>query len=219
VQSELHPFPDYSRPELRADFAVHVAGALLGIVAVTWLMIAAIGTTAGAVTASLGVYSFGLLAMLGASAAYNITRPGRAKAWLRRLDHAMIYVMIAGTYTPFALYAVRGRAGVFLCIAVWTAALAGIVLKTCFPRRLEWFGFGLYLGMGWMIVGVIGRIYANLQRLSFALLIAGGVVYTAGSVIHHMRRLKFHNAIWHAMVLLAATTHFVAIAHQFVGVI
>ncbi len=172
----------------------------------------------GPVAASLGVYSFGLLAMLGASAAYNMTQPGRMKAWLRRLDHAMIYVMIAGTYTPFAIYAVRGKSGVLLCAVVWIAALAGIVLKTGFPRRLEWLGFGLYLGMGWMVVAFIGRVYANLQTASFVLLIVGGVIYTLGSAILHMRKLRFHNAIWHAMVLLAAATHFVAIAHQFVGV-
>jgi hemolysin III len=216
MQPEQHAFPSYTRAERLADSIIHVAGTALGIFAVGWLMFIASGATAAPVRASLGVYAFGLLAMLGASAAYNMTRPGRVKAWLRRLDHAMIYVMIAGTYTPFALYAVRGETGIVLCAVVWAAALGGIVLKTGFPRRLEWVGFGLYLGMGWMVVAVIGRIYANLQAASFALLVTGGAIYTLGSVVHHMRRLRFHNAIWHAMVVLAAATHFAAIAYQFV---
>ncbi|HEX7775135.1 MAG TPA: hemolysin III family protein [Parvibaculum sp.] len=215
MQTDRHSFPVYSSAEKLIDSIVHVAGIVLGLFAVGWLMFIASGSTAAPVRASLGIYGFGLLAMLGASAAYNMTRPGRIKAWLRRLDHAMIYVMIAGTYTPFALYAVRGKAGVALCAVVWAAALVGIVLKTGFPRRLEWLGFGLYLGMGWMVVAVIGRVYANLQGANFALLVAGGAIYTLGSAIHHMSRLKFHNAIWHALVLVAAATHFVAIADQF----
>lgn len=212
---EMNIFPTYSKAEVAADAVVHVLGISLGVGAVIWLLLSAWqGGSPGART-SFVIYGFGLIGMLCASAAYNMTPACRAKELLRRFDHAMIYVMIAGTYTPFALLAVGGVRGAVLCAIIWSAALAGIVLKVGFPRRFEWAGFALYLGMGWMVVAVIDRVFAALSSLSFTLLLAGGVVYTLGSGIHLMQRLRFHNALWHTMVLAAAAAHFIAIAGQF----
>ncbi len=215
MDDEWNIFPSYSRTEVVADAVIHVLGVALGICAVVWLLSSSWRIALPGVRPSLAIYGFGLIGMLGASAAYNMTPSGRMKEVLRRLDHAMIYVMIAGSYTPFALIAVGGPLGTALCAVVWSAALAGIVLKLGFPRRFEWVGFGLYLGMGWMIVAVIDRVFAALSGLSFVLLVVGGVIYTLGSGIHLMERLRFHNAIWHALVLVAAGAHFVAIAGQF----
>ena len=212
---EMDIFPAYSKAEIVADAIVHVLGVALGAGAVGWLLVSSWQGAAVDVRASLAIYGVGLIGMLGASAAYNMTPSCRAKELLRRLDHAMIYVMIAGTYTPFALLAVGGLRGAVLCAVIWMAALAGIFLKVVRPRRFEWLGFGLYLGMGWMVVAVIDRVFAALSGPSFTLLIAGGVVYTLGSGIHLMRRWRFHNAIWHGFVLAAAAAHFVAIAGQF----
>lgn len=212
---EMDIFPSYSKAEIVADGVIHVLGVALGAGAVIWLLLSSWGAVPPGAWTSLSVYGFGLIGMLGASAVYNLTPTCRAKEWLRRLDHAMIYVMIAGTYTPFALLAVGGLRGAVLCAIIWSAALAGIVLKIFLPRRFEWVGFALYLGMGWMVVAVIDRVFAALSSLSFTLLLAGGVVYTLGSGIHLMQRLRFHNALWHTMVLAAAAAHFVAIAGQF----
>lgn len=207
---QTHHFPQYDAAESAVDAIVHLAGVALSVPGVAWL----IGTAPS--DASLWIYGAGLIAMLGASAAYNMTGPGPLKAWFRRIDHAVIYVMIAGTYTPLALLAIGGAQGRLLCVLAWGAALAGTILKLGFPRRLEWLGFALYLAMGWMVVAFIGRVHAALQGASFALLVAGGVIYTLGSAVHLMTKLRFHNAVWHALVLVAAALHFAAIANAFV---
>ena len=207
-----NPFPVYSRAEFLADAAIHVLGITAALAAVAWLLLRSWHGVRPGILLSLLIYCGGLLGMLSASAAYNITPASPAKAILRRLDHAMIYVMIAGTYTPFALAAIGGGQGQALAITSWSAAVLGIVLKVGFPGRIEWFGFALYLGMGWMVVVVIKQVFQALSITSFTLLICGGVIYTLGAAVHCMHRLRFHNAYWHALVVIAVTSHFAAVA-------
>lgn len=152
--------------------------------------------------------------MLAASAAYNLVPPGRVKARLRRLDHAMIFVAIAATYTPFTLEILQPPIGPATCALVWTVAAAGALLKLAFYHHVERLSLALYLGMGWLLVLVIRPLVDALPSPELALLLAGGLVYSAGALLHtYGRRLKFHNAIWHAMVLAAAGLHCAAIAH------
>ncbi len=186
-----------------------------GIAAAAWLILT-VGLPATAkVSATLLVYSAGLVGMLGASAAYHLARPGRVKERLRRLDHAMIFVMIAGTYTPFAVNVLPGREGVVLCGAAWAIAAGGVALKLLFPRRLERLSLVLYLGMGWMVLSVLPSLVARTALDVLALLVLGGVVYSIGSVIHSLRRVRFQNAIWHVLVLLGAALHLAALSLQF----
>jgi hemolysin III len=209
-----HPgnaFPVYSRAEFLADATIHVLGVTAALAAVAWLLLRSWHGVRPGILLSLLIYCSGLLGMLSASAAYNITPASPAKAILRRLDHAMIYVMIAGTYTPFALAAIGGGQGLALAIISWSAAVLGIVLKVGFPGRIEWFGFALYLGMGWMVVVVINQVFQALSITSFMLLICGGVIYTLGAAVHCMHRLRFHNAYWHGLVVIAVTSHFAAV--------
>ncbi len=167
--------------------------------------------------ATLLVYSFGLLGMLAASAAYHLARPGRLKSVLRRLDHAMIFVMIAGSYTPFALNALGPGLGVPLCIGVWAVAALGVTLKLSCPLRFERLSLALYLGMGWMLLVVIRSLIASLPEEVLLLLLAGGIVYSLGAAVHATERLRFHNAVWHAMVLIAAGLHLAAVSRVLAG--
>jgi hemolysin III len=205
-------FPSYTAAEAAADRVVHLVGLPAAIAATAWL-IASTGPAATVKqTATLLTYGFGLIGMLAASAAYNFARPGRAKALLRRIDHAMIFVMIAGSYTPFALNALRSRLGIPLCAAVWGLAAVGVLLKLACYQRVARVSLALYLGMGWLLLVVIRPLVAALPGEVLALLLAGGIVYSVGSLVHVRDRLPFHNAIWHAMVLVAAGLHLAAVA-------
>jgi hemolysin III len=205
-------FPDYTKTERWVDGFVHVLGLIAAPLAVIWLFVHAGPsiTTGRIITGS--VYSFGLIGMLYASALYNLTRAGRLKSIFRRLDHAMIYVMIAGTYTPLSLTALRPGLGIPLCAVVWSLAAIGVALKLVRPYRYERVSLFLYLGMGWLILPLLPPLIAALPGAVMALIVAGGLIYSAGTFIHTRAGLPFHNAVWHAMVVLAAGLHLIAIA-------
>ncbi|MCC7273275.1 MAG: hemolysin III family protein [Alphaproteobacteria bacterium] len=214
---EATTFHSYSPAERRADAAVHVLGVAFAILGGTWLIAATARAGDVGTTASVVVYCLGLAGMIGASAGFNLAPAGRVKALLRRVDHAMILVMIAGSYTPFAANLMPAGLGVPLCIAVWGLAAVGAVLAMGWPRWLQRWGVVLYLGAGWLILPLYEPISAALPPAVMTLLIAGGAVYSAGIVVHLSRWLPFHNALWHALVLAAAITHFVAMAIAFAG--
>lgn len=217
--TEIHShFPNYSRAERGLDNAVHLIGVPAGVIAAAWLLAEVCRNSGdGRLIASISVYAVGLIGMLGASAAYHLTRPGRAKELLRRADHAMIFVMIAGSYTPFALNVLLPPGGVVLCGIVWALAAIGITLKLVYPRRFERLSLALYLGMGWAMVFMIQPLIERLPGDSLSLLVGGGVVYSLGALIYTRRGLKFHTAVWHAMVLVAAALHVSALHAAFLA--
>lgn len=204
----------YSKFEARADAAVHVLGILFAINASLWLLWHVTGLPAAA---SVFVYCAGLLAMISFSAAYNLVPHGPPKQFLRRLDHAAIFIMIAATYTPFAVNRLAAPYGNIILVAIWLAASFGVAMKVLFPRRFEWLSLGLYLAMGWLILTVIRPLHAALGTTDFWLLMAGGIVYSAGVAFYVIDRIPYHKAIWHAFVLLAAVLHFAAISLEFAG--
>jgi hemolysin III len=163
---------------------------------------------------ALSVYSLGLLSMLIASGLYNLTpnHAARLKSALRRLDHAMIFVMIAGSYTPFAVIALRPALGVPLCLAIWVLAGIGVGLRLGRGRIYERISIMLYLGMGWLVLLVLPALAMTVSGQVIALLLLGGVVYSAGSLIHARVQIPFQNPIWHLMVVVAAGLHFAAVA-------
>lgn len=203
----------YSQIEHRADVSIHVAGALFAVNATAWLL-AHISGSATLVT-SVSIYCGGLLAMIFASAAYNLWPHGPAKQVLRRLDHSAIFLMIAATYTPFAANRLGGLAGSVILGTIWFCASGGIALKIVFPRRFETASMVLYIAMGWMIVTVINPLAASMAAVDFWLLVAGGIVYSLGIAFYVIERIPFHKAIWHGFVLVAAILHFSAIALEF----
>jgi hemolysin III len=123
--------------------------------------------------------------------------------------------MIAATYTPFAANRLGAPAGTIILAAIWLCASVGIALKLLFPRRFELASIALCIAMGWMIVMVIRPLRASVAAVDFWLLIAGGLVYSAGIAFYLIERIPFHKAIWHAFVLVAAVLHFTAIALEF----
>jgi len=201
---------DYDRAEIAVDGIVHVAGIVLGIVGAGVLIAFALhSTVTGSVSASI-VYSVGLLAMLGFSAAYNLWPISPAKWVLRRFDHSAIYLLIAATYTPFALQ-LKGLLAIGLLAWVWGVAAAGIVLKLVLPGRFDRLSILFYLLLSWSGVMLYEPISAVLSASTLWLLGAGGLLYTAGVAFHVWRSLRFQNAIWHAFVLGAAACHYTAV--------
>jgi len=207
-------FPDYTNAERVADRAVHIIGVPLGLVAGGVLMARAVVWGGLPIILSIALYVFGLAGMLLASAAYQMSPPGLAKERLRRLDRAMIFVMIAGTYTPISANVLYGRGGVLLCVIQWSLALLGIFITLRFPRRFERTMLGLYMAMGWMLLVLIHYCFSALRPGVLVLIFAGGLAYTVGAVIHTHGRLKFHNPVWHMLVLLAAGLQYAAIYIQ-----
>lgn len=203
----------YSDFEHRADTIVHVLGVLFAINASLWLLWHVTGLS---VAISVFIYCAGLLAMISASAAYHLTPHGPSKAFLRRLDHAAIFIMIAATYTPFAVNRLGAPYGTLILWAVWLSASFGVTMKVLFPRRFEIISIALYLAMGWLIVFVIQPLHESMSAADFWLLVGGGIVYSVGVVFYLIERIPYHRAIWHSFVLSAAVLHFSAISLEFV---
>lgn len=207
-------YPQYSRSEWLADAAVHGAGVIFAVAACIALAVALLPSRDALLWLALGLYGAGLLAMLSCSALYNLCGPGPWKALFRRFDHAAIFVMIAGTYTPFMLVAIGGAWGHGLLAFVWTVALCGVVVKLLWPGRFERLSVAAYLLLGWSIVVVIDPLFAAVSTVGLALLGAGGLLYSLGVVFHLWRRLPYQNAIWHGFVLAAAACHFTAVLRE-----
>jgi len=202
----------YSHAEHAADAIIHVAGVLFAINGGLWLLFHVTGLS---VVASVAIYCAGLFAMLTASAAYNLWPHGSMKDWLRRFDHAAIFIMIAGTYTPFAVNRLQQPVGELILALIWLGATIGVISKLLFPRRFEIASVALYLGLGWLIVTVIRPLSVAMAAVDFWLLMAGGFVYSAGVLFYLAERIPYHKVIWHGFVLVAVILHFTAIASEF----
>jgi hemolysin III len=174
---------------------------------------------AGRATAASAVYAGALAGLLGTSALYHrVTWQPRARAWLRRLDHSMIFVLIAGTYTPFALLVLDGSLSDIVLIGVWAGAAAGIVFTLLWVSAPKWLAAGAYVALGWFSIIAVPRITERAGAGALALLAVGGVAYTAGAVVYARRspdpnpEVFGYHEIFHLLVIGAAAAHFVAIA-------
>ncbi|WP_018261231.1 PAQR family membrane homeostasis protein TrhA [Methylobacterium sp. WSM2598] len=202
----------YSPRELLADGIVHVIGVTFAVIGGLALVVtAALARLHPGEKLSVGVYAAGLVAMLSVSAAYNMWPLGRRKWLLRRADHATIFLMIAGTYTP--LVALVGSGGVAwgLLAGIWLVAVAGMAIKVALPGRFDRLAVALYLALGWSGVAAYDSVIGQLVPDAFALLAGGGLLYSAGVIFHLWHRLPFQNAIWHGFVLAAAACHYGAV--------
>jgi hemolysin III len=202
----------YSRNEVRVDAAIHILGILFAINASLWLLAHVTGLS---VVVSVAIYCAGLLTMILASATYQLWHDGPAKEFLRRIDHAAIFLMIAATYTPFAANRLGHGTGPALLVAIWLCAMAGVILKLAFPRRFERLSVIFYLAMGWMILAVARPLSAALASVDLWLLAAGGLVYSAGVIFFLAERLPYHKPVWHTFVLAAVVLQFAAIVGEF----
>ncbi|MCA0928389.1 PAQR family membrane homeostasis protein TrhA [Ruegeria profundi] len=209
--------PAYTRAERVSDGVVHILGVALALMAVPVLItITAFLRTEPEAVLGVSIYGATLVMMLTFSALYNMVESDRWSNVLRRLDHSGIYVKIAGTYTPFVLLSAGQTPG--LLVGLWSSATIGSVLKLIDPSRFRWFGLFLYLMMGWAIVWAGQTMLAELSPTVIWLIIAGGVVYTAGVGFYLLERLPFHNTIWHVFVLTGSVLFFLAIFVRIVWV-
>jgi hemolysin III len=202
---------NYDRVELIADGIVHAIGVSLGLAGAIAIVVVAANSLHTAEISSIVVYSVGLLSMLGFSAAYNTWPVSRAKWVLRRFDHSAIFVMIAGTYTPFIAQMKGDLVAMGVLIGVWLTAVVGIILKLLLPGRFDRLAVVLYLLLGWSGAVVYEPVAAALPSLSIWLLAVGGALYSVGVVFYAWRSLRFQNVIWHAFVLVAACCHYSAV--------
>jgi hemolysin III len=206
---------DLPRPpscgERIADAWVHRLAIAAGLIGVIVLMAAAVPQGSLTLTVSLLVYSCGLLTMLICSALYNASRSPKHRDLLRRFDHAAIFVMIAGTYTPFLAMKIDGIWGQWLLVYVWVVAGAGAMLKLIWVNRFARLSVALYLFLGWTIIVAIEPLLASVSPPAIMLLIIGGVLYTIGMLFHLWDRLPYQQAIWHGFVAAAAVCHYTAI--------
>jgi len=195
-----------------ADGLVHLVGLIGATTGLAWLLTRLGPDTSAREMLALAVYAAGLIGMLTVSGLYNLAPPGRMKTGLRRLDHGMIYVMIAGSYTPFGLIALRPALGLPLCLMIWLLALGGIVSKLCRPVRNELISLALYLGLGWLALPLAPALYRALPASTLLILLAGGAAYSLGSIVYVRCRMPFHSAAWHAIIVFAAGLHLTAVA-------
>lgn len=202
----------HTKAERLADGCVHVVGILAGLAASVVMIALAAGVeaTPGRI-AALAVYCTALLAMLVCSALYNMGYFTRLRDHFRSADHCAIFVMIAGTYTPFTTQVMGSAMGFVLTWGIWTAALAGVALRLAGPDLFERLSVPVYLVLGWLSVVAIWPLASGLTSFALATLVAGGLLYTIGVVFHVWERLPYHNAIWHVFVLGAAACHYAAV--------
>jgi hemolysin III len=200
-----------SAAEELANSLTHGAGLLLSLLAAPVLIVAAATTDDPWRIVAASIYALSLVLLYAASTAYHAARVAHVKAILRRVDHAAIYLLIAGTYTPFTLVSLRGAWGWTLFGVVWALALVGVILKSRYGARLPRLSTAVYLAMGWMIVLAIRPLATHVAPGGLLLLAAGGLCYTGGVVFYVWERLRFGHAIWHLFVLGGSAAHFAAV--------
>jgi hemolysin III len=204
-------FPDYTIRERVADGCIHIIGVAASLVALTALLVIGVQSKTTLWVVSLTIYGLALVATFSCSAGYNLVVRPKLKEVLRRLDHAAIFLMIAGTYTPFILIKMHTPWGLGLLAVVWTMAILGIAIKLFAPRFLDGLSTALYLVQGWAVLAAWEPLMSALPGRVLTLLMVGGVLYTIGVVFHLWERLPYQNAIWHGFVLSAASCHFAAV--------
>jgi hemolysin III len=193
-----------------ADLCVHVVGLTLALVG--GIVLLTLAVRVGTITQVVGVsiYAAGVLAMLGFSTAYNFAK-ARYRPVLRRLDHAGIFLMIAGSYTPFTTHNLTGAWAWGMTIAVWSIAGVGALCKLFLPRVDRRLWVAVYLALGWLVVVALKPLIDNVTWVALLLLVAGGVLYSTGVIFYVNKRLKFSRAIWHGHVVAAAAAHWAAV--------
>ncbi len=199
-----------SHREEVASVVTHAAGVLLSIVALIGMMITAHGDVLEMVSAI--VFGSSLILLYLSSTLYHSFTSVRRKGIFQALDHACIYLLIAGSYTPILLISLRGAWGWTLLCIVWFMALAGVIIKTVLPGKKDhWISTALYVLMGWLIVFALGPQLRSIPVAGFWWLLAGGLSYTGGIVFFQWRKLPYHHAIWHLFVLGGSACHVVAV--------
>jgi hemolysin III len=201
----------YGRGEELAHSITHGIGVLLGIAILVLLVVFSSYRKGAWEVVSCAIYGSTFILLYLGSTLYHSVRNPRAKRRLKMIDHSAIYLLIAGTYTPFALVPLRGALGWSIFGAIWGSAIIGIVFKVFFTGRFKAVSLISYLFMGWFCVIAIKPLYRELTTTGFVFLAAGGLCYTVGAVFYAWNSLKWSHAIWHLFVLAGSLCHFFSI--------
>lgn len=206
----------YTPEEERANAITHAIGIIFGLIGIVLVFIQVPFSETSRFWSTL-IFFFSIVILYSASTIYHSVKAKKQKYLFKQLDHIAIYVLIAGTFTPFAWGVLGGeKFGMNMLLGVWGIALVGIIFKIFFTGRFEALSLISYLGMGWLGFLMFGRISSVLGQEVVNLMIYGGIAYTTGIVFYLMRKLKYHHAIWHLFVLIGTGFHYWAVVHYIV---
>ncbi len=205
------PLGGYSRKEEIANWATHLAATLFSVSALVLMVVYSARYGDAYHVVSSAVYGATLILLFGASTLYHMVPVSRAKKVLQKLDHAMIYLLIAGTYTPYTLVILKGVWGWSIFGVVWGVALTGILIDVAMTKRLGWLSVSLYLSLGWLMLIAAKPLLGSLAGNGVVLLLAGGMLYSFGVIFYVWKTLPFQHAIWHVFVIAGSLCHFFSI--------
>ncbi|PKH49745.1 hemolysin D [Tenacibaculum sp. Bg11-29] len=201
----------YSNTEEKLNILTHGFGLLLAIIALPFLILKSLTYPEFWQSISFVIYLLSLIVLYAASTFYHAAKRPKLRRRLNIFDHAAIYILIAGSYTPFCLVVLPEQTGWYMFVFVWLFALTGVILKLFFTGRFDKLSTALYLIMGWQVVFLIKPLMNNLSYDGLFYLIAGGVFYTVGAILYSIKKIPYNHAIFHVFVLLGSFSHFWAI--------
>ncbi len=203
---------EYSIPEEIAHAVTHGVGVILAIVGLSWMLYVSIDAMDPWRIVASAVYGTTLIALFLASTVYHSMPHSKRRHVFKLLDHCAIYLLIAGTYTPFLLVAMRSNTGWWLFGTIWALATAGIIKKAWFKHRFPKFALASYLAMGWLAVVAAPQLADAIGPNGMAWLVAGGVSYSVGAVFYVLKQMPFNHAVGHLFVLGGGVCHFLSVA-------
>lgn len=207
-ESLNHP---YSKKEEQLNIISHGLGLFLGVVAFPFLVVKALTFSGFWKPVSFIIYGLSMIILYAASTFYHAAKDPKKRRKLNIFDHAAIYVLIAGSYSPFCLVALDSSLGWYMFLFVWVFALTGIILKLFFTGRFDKISTAMYLLMGWQVMFFIKPLMERLTTEGFQYLVAGGVFYSVGAILYSIKKIPYNHAIFHLFVLLGSLSHFIAI--------
>lgn len=203
-----HP---YSKKEEQLNVISHGFGLVLSVIAFPFLVLKSFNFEGFWKPTSLIIYGLSMVILYAASTFYHAAKDPKKRRKLNIFDHAAIYVLIAGSYSPFCLIGLDSDLGWYMFLFVWLFALTGIILKLFFTGRFDKISTAMYLLMGWQVMFFIKPLMESLSAEGFNYLVAGGVFYSVGAILYSIKKIPYNHAIFHLFVLLGSLSHFLAI--------
>jgi len=202
---------EYSAFEEKLNISSHALGFFLSVIALILLNVRSFQYGNAWHITSFAIFGASLIALYATSTIYHHAKDPVLRKRLRILDHSAIYVLIAGTYTPFTLVTLNGPTGWTIFAVTWMMALAGIILKLYFTGRYDKLSTAMYVFMGWVIIFAIQPLIDSLSSEGLFWLVSGGIAYTVGAILYSIKQIKFNHAIFHTFVLIGSACHFIAV--------
>ena len=201
----------YPEQEEKINIITHGLGIVLSIIAFVFLIIKSSTDDNETSIYSYIIYGLSLIILYSASTIYHNTKSESSRIKLNVFDHASIYVLIAGTYTPYSLITLNGEVGWTVFITIWSFAIIGVILKLFFIGKFKILSTLMYVFMGWLMIFAIDPLMENLQIPGQLWLLIGGISYTIGAILYSVKNIKFNHAIFHVFVLIGSVSHFISI--------